>query len=92
MESGFGNGDGVRRASLIREVNERIREISGRLDSFEVRCECGRHDCDRTVELTGARWEEIRRAERAFVVAPGHEPAGCGPLEREVGAYRVAVP
>ena len=89
MASDIGNGNGFRRATLIRAVNERIREISGNVDAFEVLCECGRHDCDRTVELNAPRWEEIERAEHAFVVAPGHEPRGCGPVESEAGAYRV---
>jgi hypothetical protein len=90
VESGSGKGEGVRHATLIREVNERIREVSGRVEAFEVLCECGRPGCDRTVEVTAARWEEIRSAERVFVVAPGHEPAESAPAEIDAVAAPVA--
>ena len=81
MESGNGNGNGagVRHASLIRGVNERIREVSGRVESFEVLCECGRPECDLTVEVTAARWAEISREGHVFLVAPAHEAAGNDP-------------
>lgn len=86
MENGSGNRDGFRHASLIREVNERIRAVSGHVESFDVLCECGRPDCDRTVEVTAARWEEIGRVEHVFVVAPGHELAESAPADSEADA------
>ncbi len=68
---------GTRQESLIREVNERIREISSGYDRFDVRCECGDTECRETLDVTAAEYEEIRGATTTFLVAPGHEQA-CG--------------
>ncbi len=68
------------RRSLLREVNERIREVNGGFallggtpDWVEVFCECGRTGCLERVRVPSGLYEEIRTLEGHFLVAPGHE-------------------
>jgi hypothetical protein len=64
--------------ALFREVNERIRETSGRLVAFdgdvplEFVCECSDVGCNEPVELTLAEYEAVRSDPTYFLVAPGH--------------------
>jgi hypothetical protein len=64
--------------ALFREVNERIREVSGRVVAFdgeatlEFVCECSEEGCSDVVELTLAEYESIRSEPTHFLVAPGH--------------------
>lgn len=81
-----------RQEALIREVNERIREVSAGYDPFEVVCECPRAECRHMLEVSVAEYDEVRLEPSTFLVAPGHEPAGSGqrpaggPTYRAVGA------
>jgi hypothetical protein len=67
----------LRKRTLFREVNERIRELSRRFggapSNYEFFCECTRADCLLRVELPGAAFDEIVADEERFVVAEGHE-------------------
>jgi hypothetical protein len=65
---------------LLREVNERIREVNGGFvllggtpDRVEVFCECGRTGCLERVRVPSRLYDEIRDLEEHFLVAPGHE-------------------
>jgi hypothetical protein len=64
--------------ALFREVNERIREVSGRLIAFdgdatiEFLCECSDQGCSDPVELTLAEYEAVRADPTHFVVVRGH--------------------
>jgi hypothetical protein len=64
--------------ALFREVNERIKEVSGDLAVFdgeaavEFVCECSDEGCNETVELTLAEYEAVRADPTHFLVAPGH--------------------
>lgn len=61
-----------------REVNERIKEVSGRVVAFdgeatlEFVCECSEEGCSDSVELTLAEYESIRSEPTHFLVVPGH--------------------
>jgi len=59
--------------TLLREVNERIRELSRATDSYAVVCECGGPTCVNRVALRSEVYEEVRTGQQRFVVAPGHE-------------------
>jgi hypothetical protein len=79
-----GTGDS-REPLLVREVNERIREVSlsfGMADRrLELICECSRTDCFDRITVAASHYEQIRSQSGQFVVAPGHggEPeAGAG--------------
>jgi hypothetical protein len=72
-----GRGEGAPvRSELLREVNERIREVgrSGSLGSLEFVCECGGGDCVATVELTAREYDDIRLG-AGLVLAQGHSRA-----------------
>lgn len=59
--------------ALLREVNDRIREIAGREQNdslWEFVCECGRPGCA-TVMLTLAEYDEARGGPGVFVSLAG---------------------
>lgn len=67
-----------RNEALFREVNERIRDVSGSLESFsggsavEFVCECSRTECHTSIELDLGEYERVRRHSARFLVAVGH--------------------
>ena len=72
--SGNGRGDGQPvRSELLREVNDRIREVGreGDFPSLEFVCDCGNGGCVEVVELTTADYDSIRE-QTALVLAAGH--------------------
>jgi len=70
--------------ALFRDVNERIKETSLRLDApveeapryLEFLCECADTRCTDKVKLTLEEYEEIRRESTHFVVRAGHQKGG----------------
>jgi hypothetical protein len=81
------------RRSLFRQVNERIRAVSaesGRAaGGYEILCECAERDCIGSVLVPIDVYEDVRRDQRLYVVAAGHERQE---LERVVAGddtYRV---
>ena len=65
----------VRNQVLLREVNERIAEIttswSGGVPAFL--CVCSHDDCTESLALSLPEYERIRSSPNLFMVAPGHE-------------------
>jgi hypothetical protein len=65
---------------LFREINEELsRPLEDGADAsahLVVLCECERARCRRTLRLTRARYEEIRRFPTRFLMCAGH--AGVG--------------
>jgi hypothetical protein len=70
----------LKRRTLFREVNMRIRAISERFGvedpSYVVLCECGAESCLRRVEVPAEVFSDVREDGQRFVVAPGHERPG----------------
>jgi hypothetical protein len=67
---------------LLRDVNDRIEEITQRFElgdaeadagEAEFLCECGQENCTESVRMSVREYEELRRDETHFVVFPGHE-------------------
>jgi hypothetical protein len=67
---------------LLRDVNDRIEEVTQRLgpgdeeaeaEEADFLCECGHANCTESVHLTIREYEDVRRDETMFVVFPGHE-------------------
>jgi hypothetical protein len=64
--------------ALFREVNERIRDVSGRVAAvdgeatLEFVCECSDEGCSEPVQLTLVEYESIRSESTHFLVAPRH--------------------
>ncbi len=66
----------ARNEALFRETNEAIERGQWRDDPAKrvrFRCECSRLDCNEAVEITLARYEQVRQSPRRFVVVGGHE-------------------
>lgn len=70
-----GGERGPLRSELLREVNERIREVGrngdGPVSDLEFVCECGGGDCVAMVELTAGEYDGIRLGSD-LVLADGH--------------------
>jgi hypothetical protein len=68
---------GMRRAVVAeingRRVNEAIETGVAEPTAAVFVCECGYPDCNATVELTRAEYEEVRTDFDRFLVVPGHE-------------------
>jgi hypothetical protein len=70
----------ARNEALMREVNERVAELSEHPDwadpgePLELHCECGAFStCDATLRMAPADYELVRAQDDRFAVAPGHE-------------------
>jgi hypothetical protein len=69
----------ARNEALLREVNDRIREVGEQLQvlpengELEFRCECGRPECEELVSMTASEYERLRSDNDRFAVVPGHE-------------------
>jgi hypothetical protein len=65
-------------SALLREVNERILEVSTKwavsAAAVEFLCECGDADCVSVVTLPAAGYEAIRASSGGLVVHRGHAP------------------
>ncbi len=65
---------GARTQSLLRDVNERVREINATFGEIlplsEWICECADDTCTQRVELTQAEYEAVRANARRFAVLP----------------------
>ena len=70
----------LRTATLFREVNERIDDVSTSFDSADADffCECGDGRCTERVTLTLREYERVRANPARFVTALGHERAPLG--------------
>lgn len=67
---------GQRKPALLREVNERIREVSSQWEtpgSAAFFCECPNASCTEVLDLTLADYERIRALADCYVVVRGHE-------------------
>ncbi len=69
--------------ALFRNVNEEIKDASGRfeVEVGEFVCECGDPTCTEHVEIPLDEYETVRRHSTRFVVQHGHV---TGPVERIV--------
>lgn len=76
-KNGRGNGSRIRNG-LLREVNDRIREVGRDNDvsaqHLEFICECGAGDCVAMVELSAGEYDGIRSG-TGVVLAGGHPQA-----------------
>jgi hypothetical protein len=71
------NEAALRKRTLFREVNERIRDLSRRFggapSKYEFLCECTRLDCVLRVEILEGVYDAIVADRERFVVAEGHQ-------------------
>ncbi|MDX6411866.1 MAG: two-component system, sensor histidine kinase and response regulator [Gaiellaceae bacterium] len=66
-------------SAFFRAVNDDIVALNegSRLGDRRILCECSRRDCSSTLMLTPDFYRTVRRNERHFFVAPGHELPGA---------------
>jgi hypothetical protein len=68
----------ARNESMFRSVNEQLERINrgiGQLTGRQLRvvCECGDLACTDQLDVSLARYEEVRSDADLFIVEPGHE-------------------
>ena len=72
----------ARNEDLLREVNDRIEELSKNVEAqgiapegglIEFYCECGRESCTERVLMTVTEYRHVRADNDRFAVVPGHE-------------------
>jgi hypothetical protein len=60
--------------NLVREVNERINEVSAQRASFDmpkdVICECAQPECSERITITAVEYAGLRSRSAWFVIAP----------------------
>ena len=78
---------------ILREVNERIAEITVEQDetASQFLCECGRMDCNEHVELDLGAYREIRGSGDYFIAATGHRVDGVDRLAESHDGFDVLV-
>jgi len=84
----------ARNEALFRQVNERVKEVSGAFGSVDPGpvdfvCECGNADCTEPVSLTLAEYEQVRSVATRFFVVPDHVIAAVEAVVREGTGYVV---
>jgi hypothetical protein len=80
----------LHRQRIVREVNRRVEDLSGRweLDGgvLLVLCECGTSGCTSRVEIPREAFDAMLAEPDRFVTLPGHEHAADRVVERR-GAF-----
>lgn len=82
-----------KRRSLLREVNEQIRNVTAGFavqdSTLLLLCECERPDCLQRVEVPAAVYDELRNDSERFVVVSGHEGAGMERISAGPDGYAI---
>ena len=76
--------------TINEELEEGLRRVERPPELLRFVCECGRQECDLTVELRFEEYEAVRRDSRHFAVAPGHALPEAEVRPRAVGDGDVA--
>jgi hypothetical protein len=63
----------ARNETLLREVNERVKEVVSPEGGIAFICECGDEACIEQVTLTAEEYERVRSDPVQFFVKPGHQ-------------------
>jgi hypothetical protein len=78
---------------LLREVNERLRELGEGFslvaEESEFVCECADSSCVERVRMTLAAYEEVRSDPKRFIVVKGHELPEYEKIVEESSEYLV---
>lgn len=86
----------LRKPAVLREVNDRVREVSaarvGAAEPIGFLCECGDPDCLGVVDLTIAEYEAIRSVPNRFLLLAGHERPGADGVVARDDRYVIVAP
>ena len=63
----------ARNETLLREVNERVKEVIPAEGGIQFICECGDEACVEQVTLSVEEYERVRSDPVEFFVKPGHQ-------------------
>ncbi len=62
--------------AVFRDMNEQLKTLAGESmldDQLLLVCECGNEECEQSLSVSAAEYEEIRSDARFFAMSPGHE-------------------
>src|ERR671935_1492589 len=84
----------ARNEAMFRAVNREIEHAAEELgegpsNELELICECGQPNCNATVVLTIADYDEIHRQPDRFAVAPGHEDRAIEHIVKATDGYLI---
>lgn len=84
----------ARNETLIRQVNERVKDVSDVFASLDPSpvdfvCECGNADCTEPISLTLDEYERVRRVPTHFFVVPAHVISEVEAIVRKGDGYVV---
>jgi hypothetical protein len=68
-----GRAKAARNQALLREVNERIAEVSEEAREMRLLCECADLSCDAVLDISMLEYESIRSSPVRFPIATGHD-------------------
>jgi hypothetical protein len=71
-ETDYRRAKAARNQALMREVNERIAEVSDAVGELEFLCECADLTCQGALDMSMLEYESIRSSPVRFPVLPGH--------------------
>jgi hypothetical protein len=92
------NRDDAKNEGLLRDVNERIEEVSQRFSEGDrdpaaaeaaFLCECARGNCTESLRMTIGEYENVRSVKTLFLVSPGHEDASIEDVVERHERYTV---
>lgn len=72
-DADHGRAKAARNQALMREVNERIAQISEEASEMQLLCECADLSCDEVLDMSMFEYEGIRSSAVRFPIAPGHD-------------------
>lgn len=82
----------ARNQALFREVNERIAELSARLDGGATQgfiCECSQAGCTEIVTVPVETYARVRNDSTLFLLVAGHQDADHEVVVEDVGSYLI---
>jgi hypothetical protein len=75
--------------SLLREVNERIAQVSEATAETQFLCECANLQCQEILDLSLFEYETVRSSPVQFPIRPGHDVPGVEHVVSENERYAV---
>jgi hypothetical protein len=73
QDADHGRAKAARNQALMREVNERIAEVSEEASEMQLLCECADLSCDVVLDISMLEYESIRSSSVRFPIALGHD-------------------
>jgi hypothetical protein len=88
-DADHGRAKAARNQSLLREVNERIAEVSEEVGEVQFLCECADLSCKAVLDMSLLEYESARSSPVRFPVLPGHDLPDVERVAEENERYAV---